>query len=93
MKKAVAAIAMVMMFAVPALAADTVTYNVKNGTVITFDHKGHSQRTACKECHGEGAPGKIVVAGKEKGHGLCLTCHKAKKTEKISGKCGECHKK
>jgi c(7)-type cytochrome triheme protein len=93
MKKSLAVFALVLMFAVPAMAADSVVYNAKNGTVITFDHKGHAARTACKECHGEGAPAKVIVAGKEKAHALCLTCHKKLKDAKVSGKCSECHKK
>ena len=89
MKKIVAAVALTLAFAVSAMAADTVTYTPKFGT-ITFDHKGHSGRIACKECHGEGTPAKVIVAGKEKGHALCKSCHDAKK---VPGSCKGCHKK
>ena len=40
----------------PAFAADTVTVKAKMGDV-TFNHKVHGEKTACKTCHGEGTPG------------------------------------
>ena len=100
MKKSIAMAAMLMLFAVSAMAVetgkDTVVYNAKNGTVITFDHKAHQGRNDCKVCHGEGTPAKIAI-DKDKAHALCRTCHakanKEKLSEKVSGKCSECHKK
>lgn len=89
MKKVVAAVALTLAFAVSAMAADSVTYKAKNGTV-TFNHKAHGEKLGCKACH-EGTPAKIAV-DKEKAHGAtCKGCH----TEKKAGptKCGECHVK
>ena len=89
MKKIVAAVALTLAFAVSALAADSVVYTAKNGNV-TFDHLGHSKKSECKACHGEGAPAKIAL-GKDKAHTLCKGCHADKKAGPT--KCGECHKK
>ena len=72
-----------------AVAADSVTYENKQGKV-TFNHKGHSDKIACKDCHGDAAPAKIAV-DKDKAHGAaCKDCHKAKGGPT---KCGDCHKK
>ena len=55
MKRIAAAVALTLALAVSALAADTVVYPAKNGNV-TFNHKAHQGRAACKDCHGAGAP-------------------------------------
>ncbi|UFS72685.1 cytochrome C [Geomonas sp. RF6] len=89
MKKIVAAVAVVLAFAVTAMAADSYVYPAKNGNVA-FNHKDHAAKVDCKACHGAGAPGKIVI-DKEKGHALCKGCHVEKKAGPT--KCGECHKK
>jgi c(7)-type cytochrome triheme protein len=71
-----------------AIAADTVTYETKQGNV-TFNHKAHGEKLKCDACH-KGTPAKIEVT-KDLAHGaLCKDCHKAQ-----SGptKCGDCHKK
>jgi hypothetical protein len=71
-----------------AIAADSVTYETKQGTV-TFNHKVHGEKLGCKSCH-EGTPAKLEVT-KEKAHGtLCKDCHKEKNGPT---KCGDCHKK
>ncbi len=71
-----------------AFAADTVTYENKQGNV-TFNHKAHGEKLGCEACH-QGTPAKIAV-DKAAAHGAaCKDCHKEK-----SGptKCGDCHKK
>jgi len=71
-----------------AIAADTVTYDGKQGKV-TFTHKGHSDKMKCDACH-QGTPAKIAVT-KDSAHGaVCKDCHKAKGGPT---KCGDCHKK
>lgn len=91
MKKLIVVL-MVLAFAFTAtfaIAADSVTYENKQGNV-TFNHKMHSEKLACKDCHGDAAPAKIAV-DKEKAHGaVCKDCHKAKGGPT---KCGDCHKK
>ena len=89
MMKIAAAIALSLAFAASALAADTVVYPAKNGNV-TFTHKLHQGKLACKECHGAGAPSKIAI-DKDVAHKLCKGCHSDKKAGPV--KCGECHKK
>ncbi|MBT0651602.1 cytochrome c3 family protein [Geomobilimonas luticola] len=89
MKRILAGVLMVAFAATMAAAADTVTMKAKNGDV-TFNHKAHSATIACKECHGEAAPGKLTL-GKDAAHKLCKGCHDAKKQGPV--KCGECHKK
>ena len=91
MKRILAILAAAALFAVPALAADTVVYNARTGSV-TFDHKAHAKKFACKECHSEAIPKKIKIEGKD-AHTLCLTCHKKQKDAKVSGTCKECHKR
>jgi len=88
MKEVVAAVALTLALAVSALAADTVVFPAKNGDV-TFNHKVHSAKFACKSCHGDGAPSKIAI-DKEKAHALCRGCHAEKKGPT---KCADCHKK
>jgi hypothetical protein len=90
MKKLLVAAMLVAFAASTALAVDSVTLTAKNGN-ITFNHKKHSESMECKVCHGEGAPGKIGAFGKDKGHALCLDCHKTKAAGPT--KCGDCHKK
>ena len=72
-----------------AIAADTVTYENKKGTV-TFNHKAHGEKLGdCAKCH-EGEPAKIAV-DKNAAHGAtCKDCHK-----EMNGptKCNDCHKK
>ena len=71
-----------------AIAADSVTYENKQGKVV-FNHKGHSDKMKCDACH-QGTPAKIAVT-KDSAHGaVCKDCHKAKGGPT---KCGDCHKK
>jgi len=71
-----------------AFAADTVTYENKQGNV-TFNHKAHGEKQGCTACH-EGTPAKIAV-DKAAAHGAtCKDCHKEKGGPT---KCGDCHKK
>ena len=72
-----------------AIAADTVTYENKKGTV-TFNHKAHGEKLGdCAKCH-EGTPAKIAVSKDVAHKELCKDCHKA-----MGGptKCNDCHKK
>jgi c(7)-type cytochrome triheme protein len=72
-----------------AIAADSVTYENKQGKV-TFNHKAHSDKMKCDACHKEAKPAKIAV-DKDGAHGaVCKDCHKAKNAPT---KCGDCHKK
>lgn len=91
MKKMLVLLAIVAFVAVTsmaAFAADTVTYEAKNGKV-TFDHKGHGEKLGCEACH-EGTPAAIAV-DKAAAHGaVCKDCHKAKGGPT---KCKECHVK
>jgi opacity protein-like surface antigen len=90
MKTIIAAAALTLFTAGLAMAADTITFPAKNGTV-TFDHKKHQTSLKdCKICH-EKAPGKIEGFGKDMAHKTCKGCH----TDKGAGptKCAECHKK
>ena len=90
MNKLIATLALTLIAAGTALAADTMTFPAKNGTV-TFEHKLHQQRVGdCKTCHEKG-PGKIEGFGKEWAHKTCKGCHEQKKAGPT--KCGECHKK
>jgi opacity protein-like surface antigen len=90
MKKIIAAVALTLVCAVAAMAADVITLPAKNGDV-TFNHKKHQEALKdCKVCHEKG-PGKIEGFGKDLAHKSCKGCH----TEKNAGptKCGDCHKK
>ena len=90
MKKIIAAVALTLICAVAAMAADVITLPAKNGD-ITFEHKKHQDRLKdCKLCH-EKAPGKIEGLGKDWAHKTCKGCHEEKKAGPT--KCGECHKK
>ena len=72
-----------------AIAADSVVYEATQGKV-TFNHKAHSDKFACKECHGAVAPAKIAMT-KDLAHKAgCKDCHAAKGGPT---KCGDCHKK
>ena len=74
-----------------AVAADSVTYENKQGKV-TFTHKDHGKAKGitCKDCHGDKAPAKIEV-NKDGAHkAVCKDCHAAKGGPT---KCGDCHKK
>ena len=89
MKTLLVALVLATLAAGPALAADTVVLKAKFGN-ITFNHKMHSEKFACKTCHGDATPGKFTL-DKQKGHKLCKGCHQ----EKGQGptKCRQCHKK
>lgn len=90
MKKIFAAMALTLICAVAAMAADTINLPAKNGNV-TFNHKKHQETLKdCKACHEKG-PGKIEGFGKDAAHKLCKGCHEEKKAGPT--KCGECHKK
>lgn len=71
------------------LAPETVTLNPKQGT-ITLPHKKHADAHGCKTCHGDQTPGPLAL-GKEKGHALCLGCHKKMQAGPTS--CTKCHQK
>jgi predicted CXXCH cytochrome family protein len=68
--------------------AEPSTLEAKNGNV-TFNHKTHAT-VKCETCHADAKGGKMEL-GKEKGHALCVECHK--KEAKGPAKCAECHKK
>jgi flavoprotein len=90
MKKVITAVALVLFGAVTVFAADTMTFQTKNGQV-TFPHKKHQEMLKeCKICHEKG-PGKIEGFGKDWAHKTCKGCH----ADKGAGptKCSECHKK
>ncbi len=90
MKKIFVAMALTLICAVAAMAADTISLPAKNGNV-TFNHKKHQEMLKdCKTCHEKG-PGKIEGFGKDIAHKLCKGCHEVKKAGPT--KCGECHKK
>ena len=55
---------------------------------VTFNHKMHSEKFACKTCH-EGTPGKFEL-NMATAHKLCKDCHKEKG---VPTKCSTCHKK
>ncbi|MEI6306536.1 MAG: cytochrome c3 family protein [Deltaproteobacteria bacterium] len=96
MKKIVVVLALVA-FAGSAFAAapdSVVLKNVKGD--ITFGHAKHTaggQLKDCKACHADVAGGKIGALGKDKGHSVCLDCHKKSGNDKAPTKCGDCHKK
>ena len=91
MNKLFVAVVAAFAFAGVAVAADSITFNAKNGNV-TFPHKAHSdKKIACTACHADAKGGKIEGFGKDKAHGLCVECHK--KEAKGPQKCAECHKK
>ena len=90
MKRIITAAALIVVTAVMALAADTITLPAKNGD-ISFPHKKHQELLKdCKTCHEKG-PGKIEGFGKDWAHKTCKGCHETKKLGPT--KCGECHKK
>lgn len=91
MKIRIATFAAAVLFAFVAVAeAPTApsTLEAKNGNV-TFNHKTHAT-AKCETCHADAKGGKLEL-GKEKGHALCVECHK--KEAKGPAKCAECHKK
>ena len=91
MKRIIAAAALTLFTAGLAMAADTMTFPAKNGTV-TFNHKMHQEMLKdCKKCHATDAGGKIEGFGKDIAHKTCKGCHEEMK--KGPTKCGECHKK
>ena len=62
MKKVIAAVALVILGAGAAFAADTMTFPAKMGDV-TFNHKAHQEKLKdCKICHEKG-PGNIEGFG------------------------------
>ena len=73
-----------------AVAADSVTYENKQGKVV-FNHKAHADKLKdCTVCHGKEKPAKIAV-NKDVAHkAVCKDCHAAKGGPT---KCGDCHKK
>jgi predicted CXXCH cytochrome family protein len=87
-----AAVAAMMFVAAPAFAAapaGPATLKAKTGDV-TFAHSTHA-KVDCTKCHADAKGGKLAPLGKEKGHAMCLDCHKAE--AKGPSKCNECHKK
>ena len=90
MKRIIAATALTLFTAAIAMAADTMTFEAKNGKV-SFNHKMHQELLKdCKICH-EKVPGKIEGFGKDWAHKTCRSCHQEK--GKGPTKCGDCHKK
>jgi len=90
MEKVIAAVALIMLGATMALAADTMTFQTKNGDV-TFPHKKHQEMLkGCTICHPK-EPGKIEGFGKEFAHKTCKGCHADESVGPT--KCSECHKK
>lgn len=90
MKRIITAAALIVVTAVMALAADTITLPAKNGD-ISFPHKKHQELLKdCKTCHEKG-PGKIEGFGKDWAHKTCKGCHETKQAGPT--KCAECHKK
>lgn len=90
MKKLIAAAALTIFAAGAAMAANTMSFEAKNGNVA-FDHAKHQKITGdCKACHEKG-PGKIEGFGKDWAHKTCKGCHEDKKAGPT--KCGECHKR
>ena len=87
--------------AVAANGPDKVVFENKKGTV-TFDHLQHQGAIAdCTTCHHKGVEqgtcrschdGTKAPAAKQAFHGLCKECHKNSNSEKVAGKCSECHK-
>jgi predicted CXXCH cytochrome family protein len=92
MKIRIASLVAAVLFAGAAIAAEApaapVTLEAKNGNV-TFNHKSHAAQK-CEACHATAAGGKLEL-DKDKGHALCVECHK--KEAKGPAKCAECHKK
>jgi flavoprotein len=92
MKMIIAAVALTLVCAVPAMAMgpETIAFPTKMGTV-TFPHKAHQERLKnCKICH-EKAPGKIEGFSKDWAHKTCRGCHES--GNKGPTKCMDCHKK
>ena len=91
MNKLIVALVAAFAFAGTAVAADTMTFDTKNGKV-TFNHKGHQEKLKdCKLCHESDKGGKIAGWGKDKAHATCKKCHEEKKAGPT--KCAECHVK
>jgi predicted CXXCH cytochrome family protein len=92
MKIRIASLVAAVLFAGAAIAAEApaapATLEAKNGNV-TFNHKSHAA-VKCETCHATAEGGKLEL-DKDKGHALCVECHK--KEAKGPAKCAECHKK
>jgi len=88
MKKMLAAVLTVTVFAGSAFAADVIVMKKD----VTFNHKRHAEALKdCTKCHENAAGGKIAGFGKDFAHKTCKGCH----TEMKNGptKCAECHAK
>ncbi|MFZ2951064.1 MAG: cytochrome c3 family protein [Desulfuromonadaceae bacterium] len=88
MKKMLAAVLAVTVFAGFACAADVIAMKKD----VTFNHKTHAELLKdCTKCHDNAAGGKIAGFGKDFAHKTCKGCH----TEMKKGptKCAECHAK
>lgn len=67
---------------------------------VTFPHRKHQEKAACKDCH-EGEKPLFAQKRNEKGYlmkdmyagGACGKCHDGKKSFKAQGACMKCHKK
>ncbi|MBI4346699.1 MAG: hypothetical protein HY553_07570 [Elusimicrobia bacterium] len=67
---------------------------------VTFPHRKHQEKAACKDCH-EGEKPLFEQKRNEKGYlmkemyagGTCGKCHDGKKAFKAQGGCMKCHKK
>lgn len=71
--------------------AVTFNHTLHQGNIsdcTTCHHKGVEQG-ACRSCH----DGAKAPTAKKAFHSLCRDCHKKSESEKVAGKCSECHKK
>lgn len=88
MKKMLAAVLAVTVFAGSAFAADVIEMK-KN---VTFNHKPHAESLKdCTKCHETATGGKIAGFGKDFAHKTCKGCHSD--MNKGPTKCADCHKK
>jgi hypothetical protein len=93
---------LLIVLAVPAFAANTITIKSTFGDVA-FPHKDHQERQeSCQPCHtmfakAPGAIEKAIAAGTLKTNAvmeMCMDCHEAEKAKgKATGplECRECH--
>ena len=88
MRKMIATVLTVSVFAGSAFAADVM--EMKKG--VTFKHKAHAEAlNDCTKCHAKAEGGKIEGFGKEFAHKKCKECHAEMK--KGPTNCKGCHPK
>ena len=81
---------------------DEIVFENTKGTV-TFNHAQHQAAIAdCATCHHKGVDqgsclschdGTKAPSAKKAFHSLCKDCHKKSESQKVAGKCSECHVK